>query len=100
MTCAETCVHVHTVRRWVQGVKESDLFESCLDEQGRSERLVSASNLKNQVRIDDTIRANRRVKQKKNPPKLKLGNHKTVFIASSSIFEATRKVSALGCRKY
>ena len=59
-----TCLVVSTVRRWARTVKESDRSESSVNDQPHSVRSMSASNLEIQVRVDDMIRANRRVEQK------------------------------------
>ena len=57
---------VSTVRCWVRQFKDGELGQADLSDKTRSGRPVTASDQLHQDRVEERIRGNRRIKQKKN----------------------------------
>ena len=55
------------VRRWVTRFKDGEVGQADLSDKTRSGRPVTASDQLNQDRVEELIRGNRRIKQKRLP---------------------------------
>jgi [histone H3]-lysine36 N-dimethyltransferase SETMAR len=60
----DACVDVSTVRRWARCVKKTNPVTTSLRDKPRSGRPVTATDEQHQARVDELIRANRRIKLK------------------------------------
>jgi len=61
------CVDVSIVRRWVRRFKDGEVGQGDLSDETRNRRPVTASDQLHQVRFEEMIRGNRRIKPKELP---------------------------------
>ena len=64
----DLCVDVSTVRRWIRQFKDGEFGQADLSEKTRSGRPVTASDQLHHDRVEELIRGNRRIKEKKKLP--------------------------------
>ena len=61
----DQCVDVSTIRRWVRRFKDGKLEQADLSDKTQSGRPVTASDQLHQDHVEELIRGNRRIKQKR-----------------------------------